>query len=69
MGSCFTTERQDAICELLARHDPIDEHRRHRHVLDGRPDRHNQIPRLALTYIQGKLLALREAESLRHVEL
>ena len=68
MGSC-TTERQEAICELLARRDPIDEYRRHRHVLDGRPDRHHQIPQLALTYIQGKLLAWREAEALRHVEL
>ena len=64
MGSLLTTARQRAIFELLSRRDPIDAQRRHRHVLDGHADRHEQIVRLALTYIQSRLLEMREAESL-----
>ena len=67
MGSNSTLERREALCELLARRDPIDEHRRHRHVLDGRPDRYDQIPRLVSTYVQDKLLTLREREGLQQV--
>ena len=48
--------RRQALIELLAKSDPFDAQRRHHLVLEGRPDRHNEVLRLASIYIQTKLL-------------
>ena len=57
--------RRQALLELIAREDPFDGHRKHRLVLAGRADRHNQVSRLAATYLQAKLLEMREAQPIR----
>ena len=58
-------QRREALCELLTLRDSFDELRRHRTVLDGSPDRHQQIPRLVAAYIQTKLTELRDRAELR----
>jgi len=54
--------RRQALIELLAKSDPFDAQRRHRLVLEGRPDRHSEVLRLASIYIQTKLLEMRGRE-------
>jgi hypothetical protein len=60
-------ERRRALVELLARPEALDQRRRHRLILEGRPDRHQQLPRLASAYVQAKLLELRDRQALREV--
>jgi hypothetical protein len=56
--------RREALCELLSMRDPFDALRGHRLVLEGRPDRHDQLPRLAAVYTQAKLSELRDRAAL-----
>ena len=53
-------ERRQAVCELLALPDAPDLRRGHRWILEGRPDRFRLVSQLAATFIQAKLLELRE---------
>jgi hypothetical protein len=57
--------RREALCELLSLRDEFDALRSHRLVLEGRTDRHNQLPRLASVYMQARLNELRDRASLR----
>ena len=50
--------RRQALCEILAKPDRFDSLRRSRLVVEGDPNRHAQVARLALTYIQNKLLEM-----------
>lgn len=63
MSTHADLERRLAMIELLSRPDPFDALRIHRRVLEGRADRHTQLPRLASAYVQGRLLEMRERES------
>jgi hypothetical protein len=49
-----------ALCELLTTPDPPDLHRGHVPRLEGKPDRHQIVPRLAAAFVQSKLLEMRE---------
>lgn len=48
--------RQQALIDLLSIHDADDVRRTHHPTLEGKPDRHTIIPRLASTFIQRHLL-------------
>lgn len=61
-------ERRQALIELLAQPEASDQFRRHRVLLEGRPDRHEQLPRLASAYVQAKLVELRDRQALRELE-
>lgn len=61
MSSLSDITRRQALIELLATKDPFDAQRRHQVVIEGRPDRHDQVLRLASVYIQAKLLEMRAA--------
>jgi len=50
-----------ALCELLTTPDPPDLHRGHVARLEGKPDRHQIVPRLAAAFVQSKLLEMRES--------
>jgi hypothetical protein len=65
MGVHSDMARRQALIELLAKSDPFDAQRRHRLVLEGRPDRHTVVLRLAAVYIQTKLLEMRGREAER----
>jgi hypothetical protein len=65
MVTISDVHRREALCELLSMHDAFDALRGHRLVLEGRPDRHNQLPRLASVYMQAKLNELRDRAALR----
>ena len=58
-------ERRQALVELLAKSDPIDAHRRHRRVFEGREDRYRLLPYLAGAYVQTRLVEWRERAMLR----
>ena len=58
-------QRREAVCELLSMPDPFDALRRHRLVLEGRPDRYDQIPQITAVYVQTKLSGLRDRAALR----
>jgi hypothetical protein len=51
--------RRLAIRELLARPDPPDLHRGSVLRLEGKPDRHEQLPRLATAFARAKLREFR----------
>jgi hypothetical protein len=53
-------ERRQAICELLSRPDDPHLRRGHRRTLEGNPARYKLVPQLTATFIQAKLLELRE---------
>ena len=65
MVTILDIHRREALCELLSLRDPFDALRGHRLVLEGRADRHNQLPRLASIYMQSKLGELRDRAALR----
>jgi hypothetical protein len=52
--------RRQAIYDLLAEPDPPDLHRGFVRRLDGKPDRHAQLPLLAAKFVQARLLEIRE---------
>ncbi|MGE3957746.1 MAG: hypothetical protein AB7H96_13585 [Vicinamibacterales bacterium] len=52
--------RRQALYELLAAPDPPDLHRGYVRVLEGKPDRHAQLPLLAAKFVQARLLEIRE---------
>src|SRR3954464_1322712 len=52
--------RRQALYELLAEPDPPDLHRGYVRRLDGKPDRHAQLPLLAAKFVQARLLEIRE---------
>ena len=56
-------ERRQAICELLAIPDAPDLRRGHRRTVEGTESRYELVPQLTATFIQAKLLELRE----RHI--
>ena len=56
-------ERRQAVYELLALPDAPELRRGHPRILEGRPDRYQIVPELAATFIQSKLLELRERRS------
>ena len=56
-------ERRQAVYELLALPDAPELRRGHRQVLEGSPERYRLVPQLAATFIQAKLLELRERGS------
>lgn len=51
--------RRLALFELLEQPDPPDLHRGFVVRLDGKPDRHNQVPMLAAAFAQEKLQEMR----------
>jgi hypothetical protein len=53
-------ERRQALCELLALPDAPELHRGHRRLFEGSPDRYQLVPQFAATFIQARLLELRE---------
>jgi hypothetical protein len=53
--------RRLALYELLTTPDPPDMHRGHVPRLEGKPDRHQLVPRLAAAFVQSKLLEMRES--------
>jgi hypothetical protein len=57
--------RRQAIYELLAEPDPPDLHRGFVRRLDGKPDRHAQLPLLAAKFVQARLLEIRERAPLQ----
>src|SRR4051812_12557539 len=57
--------RRQAIYELLAEPDPPDLHRGYVRRLDGKPDRHAQLPLLAAKFVQARLLEIRERAPLQ----
>jgi len=60
-------ERREAVYKLLTLPDPPELRRRHRHVLEGTPERHLLVPKLAAAFIQAKLLELRERRPSRDI--
>jgi hypothetical protein len=52
--------RRQALYELLAEPDPPELHRGFVLRLEGKPDRHAQLPRLAATFVQARLLEVCE---------
>jgi hypothetical protein len=52
--------RRQALYELLAEPDPPDLHRGYVRRLEGKPDRHSQLPLLAAKFVQARLLEIRE---------
>jgi hypothetical protein len=52
--------RRLALYELLTTPDPPDLHRGHVQTLEGKPDRHQLVPRLAAAFVQAKLLEMRQ---------
>lgn len=52
--------RRQALCELLSEPDPPDLHRGYVRVLEGKPDRHAQVPILAARFVQARLLEIQE---------
>jgi hypothetical protein len=52
--------RRQALYELMAVPDPPDLRRGFIRVLDGKPDRHAQLPLLAAKFVQARLLEIRE---------
>jgi len=52
--------RRQAIYDLLAEPDPPDLHRGFVRRLEGKPDRHAQLPLLAAKFVQARLLEIRE---------
>ncbi|MGE0449876.1 MAG: hypothetical protein AB7Q29_09875 [Vicinamibacterales bacterium] len=52
--------RRQALYELLAEPDPPDLHRGFVRRLEGKPDRHAQLPLLAATFVQARLLDIRD---------
>lgn len=52
--------RRQALCELLAVPDPPDLHRGFVRRLEGKPDRHAQLPLLASKFVQARLLEIQE---------
>ena len=59
----FDIERRQAICELLSLPDTPDLHRGHRRTLEGAPTRFQLVPQLTATFIQAKLLELRDRQA------
>ena len=57
--------RRQALYELLAEPDPPDLHRGYVRRLEGKPDRHAQLPLLAAKFVQARLLEIRERAPLR----
>lgn len=52
--------RRQALYELLAVPDPPELHRGYVRRLEGKPDRHAQLPMLAAKFVQARLLEIRE---------
>jgi hypothetical protein len=52
--------RRQALYELLSEPDPPDLHRGFVRRLEGKPDRHAQLPLLAAKFVQARLLEIRE---------
>jgi hypothetical protein len=52
--------RRQALYELLAEPDPPELHRGFVRLLEGKPDRHAQLPMLAAKFVQARLLEIRE---------
>ena len=52
--------RRQALYELLAEPDPPDLHRGYVRRLEGKPDRHAQLPLLAAKFVQARLHEIRE---------
>ncbi len=61
--------RRQALYELLATPDPPDLHRGFVRRLDGKPDRHAQLPMLAARFVQARLLEIRERAPLSDDQL
>lgn len=57
--------RRQALYELLAYPDPPDLHRGFVRRLEGKPDRHAQLPLLAAKFVQARLLEIRERAPLQ----
>jgi hypothetical protein len=57
--------RRQALYELLAEPDPPDLHRGFVRRLEGKPDRHAQLPLLAAKFVQARLLEIRERAPLQ----
>ena len=55
--------RRVALHQLLAQPDPPDLHRGNVARLEGKPDRHEQLPQLAAAFVRAKLQELH----LRHI--
>ena len=58
--------RRVAIYKLLEMPDPPDLHRGHIARLEGKPDRHDQLPVLAAAFARGKLLEFRLRATTTH---
>ncbi len=56
--------RRQALYELLAEPDPPDLHRGFVRRLEGKPDRHAQVPLLAAKFVQARLLEIQESAPL-----
>lgn len=52
--------RRLALYELLEIPDPPGMHRSHVVRLEGKPDRHNQLPMLAAAFVRSKIQELRQ---------
>ncbi len=59
----FNIARRVALCQLLEMPDPPEMHRGNMRRLDGKPDRHEQLPTLAAAFARGKMIEFR----LRHI--
>jgi len=58
--------RRQALYELLAVPDPPDLHRGFVRRLEGKPDRHAQLPLLAANFVQARLLEIQERAPLQN---
>ena len=58
--------RRVALYQLLDMPDPPDMHRGNVVRLEGKPDRHDILPVLAEAYARGRLLEVRQRDSLKH---
>jgi hypothetical protein len=52
--------RRLALSELLEKPDPPGMHRGHVMRLEGKPDRHEQLPLLAVAFVRAKLAEIRQ---------